>query len=175
MIEIATPRLYMTQIRTADWPFFVALQRDPEVLRFVSDPLSESRLRAAFDVRLPRWTPGSRHWLCLVLRDKQTFQYLGLNGFVWREPGIAEVGFMLTPGAFGNGYGSESLFAVCRMAFSQPGLRKLVASVTVGNEASRRTLEKCGFKLEGCLRENYQIGGQWRDDWVFGLLRRELR
>ncbi|BDH44181.1 N-acetyltransferase GCN5 [Salmonella enterica subsp. enterica serovar Choleraesuis] len=174
MIEIETPRLKMTQIRASDWAFFSALQRDPEVLRFVGDPLPETTLRAAFETRLPRWSPGSRHWLCLVLRDKQTQQPLGLSGFVWREPGVSEVGFMLDPAAFGQGYGSESLRAVCRMAFSNPSMRKLTATVTVGNQASRNTLEKCNFQLEGCLRENYMIGGEWKDDWIFSLLRREL-
>jgi RimJ/RimL family protein N-acetyltransferase len=40
-----------------------------------------------------------------------------------------------------------------------------------GNWASRRVLEKNGFILEGTLRDNYLLRGQWVNDWVFGKLK----
>lgn len=55
------------------------------------------------------------------------------------------------------------------------GFHKLTATVTAGNLASRGLLESCGFQLEGTLRDNYRLAGQWCDDWLFGLLAAEFQ
>ncbi|WP_142296717.1 GNAT family N-acetyltransferase, partial [Klebsiella pneumoniae] len=86
---------------------------------------------------------------------------------------IAEVGFLFAPAAQGGGYGYESLRALCDYAFTPGGVRRLTASVTAGNEASKQLLLKAGFRLEGELRENYWLNGRWHNDWLFGRLRGE--
>ena len=73
----------------------------------------------------------------------------------------------------GKGYGFESLQALCDYAFREGGLRRLTATVTAGNVASRRLLEKAHFRLEGELRESYYLSGRWQNDWLLGLLRHE--
>ncbi|STS85876.1 putative acetyltransferase [Klebsiella pneumoniae] len=62
---------------------------------------------------------------------------------------------------------------MCDYAFTTGGVRRLSASVTAGNEASKRLLLKAGFRLEGELRENYWLNGRWHNDWLFGRLRGE--
>ncbi|MRS16403.1 GNAT family N-acetyltransferase [Enterobacteriaceae bacterium RIT691] len=174
MIELITPRLTCSSLSEADWPFFLSLYQNPAVMRFVMDELSETDIREAFDPRLAPWTPGAEHWLCLVVRDREQGHPLGLTGFIQRETAIAEVGFIFSPAAQGKGYGFESLQAVCDFAFTEGAMRRLSATVTVGNKASRRLLEKTGFVLEGELRESYQLGGKWHNDWLLGLLRSEF-
>ncbi|MFT2603836.1 GNAT family N-acetyltransferase, partial [Escherichia coli] len=73
----------------------------------------------------------------------------------------------------GRGYGYESLRALCDYAFTTGGVRRLTASVTAGNEASKQLLLKAGFQLEGELRENYWLNGRWHNDLLFGRLRGE--
>lgn len=66
---LKTARLTCRPITSADWPFFLALQQDPDVMRHVADARSERDIREAFDSRLPTWCPGDSHWLCLLLCD----------------------------------------------------------------------------------------------------------
>lgn len=99
---------------------------------------------------------------------------LGVTGFIDRGDGVAEVGFLLAEGAQGKGFGTESLHDIARYALKDLGFRKLVATVTAGNEPSCRTLLKVGFQQEGTLRKSYNLAGEWRDDWVFGLFADEL-
>lgn len=172
MIVLTSERLVCTPLVEEDWPFFLALQQHPQVMRFVADERSKSEIRAAFESRLPHWSPGDEHWLCLAVRDTDN-QTLGVTGYIHRERDCAEVGFLFAPEAQGKGYGYESLRAVCDYAFSEGGIRRLTATVTAGNIASRRTLEKAGFRLEGELRESYALAGCWRNDWLFGLLSHE--
>lgn len=173
MPVLTTSRLICSPLQDHDWPFFLALQHDPEVMRFVAEDRPVEAIREAFESRLTPWTPGSAHWLCLVVRDATSGVPLGVTGYIHRDDDCAEVGFLFASAAQGKGYGFESLQALCGYAFHQGGIRRLTATVTAGNIASRRLLEKTGFRLEGELRESYYLGGQWHNDWLFGLLKQE--
>jgi hypothetical protein len=61
---------------------------------YVADPRPQAAIREAFDSRLPPWTPGDEHWLCLVVRDRLTHTPLGLTGYQHHQRDIAEVGFL---------------------------------------------------------------------------------
>lgn len=174
MLPLDSEQLSYTPLCEADWPFFLTLQTDPLVMQYVADPRSEETIRRAFDARLLPWHVGSPHWLCLVMRDKRSSVEVGVTGLVDRSEGIAEVGFLLASAHFRRGLGTESLRALCQFAFSTCGYRKLTATATAGNVASRAVLEKTGFRHEGTLRESYFLSGRWQDDWIFGLLSREF-
>lgn len=173
MPALTTARLRCSPLQAADWPFFLALQQNAEVMRYVAQDRSVADIRDAFDARLQPWRPGSAHWLCLTVRDAQNGTPLGVTCYIHREEDCAEVGFLFALFAQGKGYGYESLRALCDFAFAEGGVRRLTATVTVGNIASRNVLEKVGFRLEGELRENYFLAGRWHNDWLFGLLKKE--
>ncbi|MFT4270502.1 MAG: GNAT family protein [Pantoea sp.] len=174
--EISSVRLDYRCLEPADWPFFKALNQDRHVMHFISDSRTDEEIRIqSFEKRLQPWHKGSEHWLCLVMRQKNTDTPIGVTGFIERDEGIAEVGFILAAEFHGQGFGSESLKDISRFAFNTLGYRKLTATVTSGNEASRRTLFNAGFHQEGTLRQNYFLHGRWQDDWIFGLLSEEFR
>ena len=131
MPELLTPRLRCSPLQLDDWSFFLSLQQDPQVMLYVADNRPIADIRAAFDARLPLWSPKSSHWLCLC--------------------------------------------ALCDYAFSTGGIRRLTASVTAGNLASKQLLLKTGFIQEGELRESYWLHGRWHNDWLFGLMRHDYQ
>lgn len=81
MPTLVTPRLICTPITPQDWPFFLALQQDQQVMRYVAEDRPQEAIREAFESRLPAWSPGSEHWLCLVVRDSATQTPLGVTGW----------------------------------------------------------------------------------------------
>ena len=173
-MQIDSPRLSYQPLAESDWPFFLALNQDPQVMRFVADRRDVDEIRrVAFDVRLPRWQPGSQHWLCLVLREKRSGEAVGVSGFIDRGDNMAEVGFLLSAAFHGQGYGTESLRAICQAAFDL-SFYQLTATVTAGNLASKGVLEKVGFVQQSTLRESYFLHGRWQDDWIFALLPSQL-
>lgn len=175
MHYVASARLNYHCLKQTDWPFYLALNQNRHVMHFISDLRTDEEIRIhSFDKRLLPWHKGSEHWLCLVISQKDTGIPIGVIGFIERNEDIAEVGFILAAGFHGKGFGSESLKDITRFAFDTHGYRKLTATVTSGNEPSRRTLLKAGFQQEGTLRQNYFLHGRWQDDWVFGLLREEF-
>jgi ribosomal-protein-alanine N-acetyltransferase len=63
----------------------------------------------------------------------------------------------------GCGYMTLGLRAVLRDAFRKAGLHRLEANIQPGNEASRRLVERLGFRLEGLSPRYLKIAGRWRD------------
>jgi RimJ/RimL family protein N-acetyltransferase len=57
----------------------------------------------------------------------------------------AELGYWIARPLWGLGYGSEAARALVDHGFGETGLHRMVASYHLGNEASRRILEKLGF------------------------------
>ncbi|WAT01473.1 GNAT family N-acetyltransferase [Rouxiella chamberiensis] len=176
MIVLTTPRLTMRPLKREDWPLFLSLNENPGVMKFIGDIDTPAQIRHRFDQRLGHWTKYSDFWLCLVIRELETDAPVGLTGFFpdWRPYQQAEVGFMLLPEHQGKGYGQESLREVVNYAFRVCGFHRLQANVIEGNYPSRRMLERCGFQLEGLLRESYRLRGEWHNDWLLGLLRDDI-
>ena len=174
--EITSARLRYRPLSQQDWPFYLAVSQDESVMKYITDPRSADEIRTdSFDVRLPAWHKGCDHWLCLVMEEKSAGLPVGFSGFIDRGNGIAEFGFILAAGFHGKGYGSESLNAIIEFCFDRQGYRKLVATVTAGNLASRKVLMSAGFMQEGTLRQNFLLAGKWQDDWLFGLLKEEYQ
>ncbi len=169
MLELHTPRLHLRSLSAHDWALFLTLHSDPDNLRYVCDPLSRAQIEERFTSRLPRWDLDSTHWLCLVIRDRESGEDLGLTGLRIsdRDAAEAEVGYLLAPGHQGRGVAAESLRGLMDYARQHLGIKRLVATVTDGNVASCQVLEKCGFVFlrrdEGAFRQ----GGEDFDDLIF--------
>jgi ribosomal-protein-alanine N-acetyltransferase len=84
--------------------------------------------------------------------------------------GTAELGYMVAPAEWGNGYATDAAREAAGWAFEERGLEKLTASAYAHNEASRRVLEKVGFTEEGVLRAEALVGGERVDLHRYGLL-----
>jgi ribosomal-protein-alanine N-acetyltransferase len=87
----------------------------------------------------------------------------------------AELGYALAREHWGNGYMQEALTALFNYAFGELNLHRLEADVDPRNASSIRTLEKLGFRQEGCLRERWLVGGSIQDSLFYGLLGSEWK
>lgn len=90
---------------------------------------------------------------------------------VW---GVAEIGYMIAPEQWGNGYATAAVALVCQYAFDERRLDKLYALPYATNPASARVLEKIGFELEGTLRNHAFVDGERVDVLHYGLLAEEF-
>ncbi|MNQ89807.1 Acetyltransferase (GNAT) family protein [compost metagenome] len=79
----------------------------------------------------------------------------------------AEVGYLLLHEHQGKGYGSESLRALTDYASQTLGIKTLFATVTDGNTASCKVLEKCGYVFAKRQPLAYQLRGEAVDDLIF--------
>jgi [ribosomal protein S5]-alanine N-acetyltransferase len=54
-------------------------------------------------------------------------------------------------------------------------LHRVQAFIHADNIASRKLVEKLGFRSEGLLRSNLRVDGAWRDEMLFALLETDWR
>jgi RimJ/RimL family protein N-acetyltransferase len=85
----------------------------------------------------------------------------------------AELGYWIVPEEQGNGYATEAAQLCLIHGFDELGLDKIWARTVGDNEASKRILEKLGFKQEGVLREHWYGFEDYVDEYRFGLLESE--
>ena len=88
-----------------------------------------------------------------------------------RSPRIGEVGYSLVMEARGLGYASEALQAVIDEAFTAGELDEVQACIVPENEASRRVLDRTGFREERLLRSGAVIRGRHVDVLLFSVTR----
>ena len=48
---LSTPRLTLSPFTEADWPFFLALRQNPDIMRFMGDVAIEYDIRTLFTAR----------------------------------------------------------------------------------------------------------------------------
>jgi RimJ/RimL family protein N-acetyltransferase len=72
----------------------------------------------------------------------------------------AEVGYWLGEKYWGNGITSSALEGILDYGFNELGLERIFAKPLEHNLASRRVLEKNGFKLEGILNRSVIKSGK---------------
>ncbi len=95
----------------------------------------------------------------------------GFHDFQEGQSHLAEVGYWLAKPFWGRGIMTAAAELLCRLAFKELGLAKITAHVFPPNLASARVLEKCGFQLEGYLRQHFLKDGKFLDARLFGLLK----
>jgi ribosomal-protein-alanine N-acetyltransferase len=74
-----------------------------------------------------------------------------------------------------QGYMREAIAGMVHYAFEKLGLSRIEAACLPENDASRRLLEKCGFKYEGVAQSYLQINGRWRTHVLYASLRSDRR
>lgn len=145
---LTTDQLGFRTWRTDDLELAVALWSDPEVARYLyaQGPLE----RAAVAERLQREIEtqeayGFQYWPIFLRTDGDHVGCCGLRPYQSDE-GVHELGVHLRPCYWHQGLAVEAASAVIDFAFSRLGARALFAGHHPANAASRRMLEKLGFR-----------------------------
>lgn len=113
---------------------------------------------------------GKVQWTIVV--DDEPAGWVSLD-VTSRVHHIGSIGYALAQAYHGRGFASAALRHVIGIAFdpAQLGLERLEAVAAVENIASRRVLEKCGFRREGIATGLLIIDGQRVDHARYELMR----
>lgn len=173
---LTTARLRLRQMSHADTEGIMALFSDPQVLRFLNLPPTDTPEKA---IGLIDWLAGNYtqqegiDWAITLQGDDRLIGMCG--AYSWqRSDRRIDIGYHITPAHWGQGYATEAARAIIGWCFEHLNLHRIQADCTDGNIGSERVLLKCGFTLEGTWRESCWEHGRFVNIKQFGLLRREF-
>ena len=151
---LRTERLILRRPRASDaTSMFERYASDLEVTRLVGWPrhtsISDTEAFLAFTESEWHERPAGAY----LIECRTTGALLGSTGFGFESAQRAATGYVLARDSWGRGYATEALRAIAQLA-PQIGVRRLYALCHAEHRASAHVLEKCGFVLEGVLR-NY--------------------
>jgi RimJ/RimL family protein N-acetyltransferase len=86
-----------------------------------------------------------------------------------------EIGYSLLPSERGKGYCTDAVKIMVDYLFLSRDSMRVQATTDTRNLASQRVLEKAGFKKEGTVRKLFFIRGEWRDAYLYSILREEWK
>ncbi len=143
-----------------------SFRNDPDVNRFmVRTHVEPDDLRREW-LAVP---DSATDYSCVVERDGQVVA-MGFLDIVdgSGQPGHPEgtdglIGYIVRPGAAGQGVGSATARALLQAAFDGLGLRRVTAAANLDNVASVRVLEQAGMR-----RERHAVKALWHRElgWV---------
>src|SRR3984893_1162370 len=143
-----TRRLRLRRIRPSDEPTLVALDSDPEVMRYIGsrgatpeEIVERVHQRIGVD-------HGPLGWWVIEGRSDGAFH--GVAALLpMPTGGDVELAYRLARASWGRGIATEAAGALVGHAFLRAGLARLVAVTFPENVDSRRVLEKLGFVHDG--------------------------
>lgn len=180
-LRLETARLYLRpyHLEDAAWYAEMSLRNRTHLQRFeagnaamtINGMEDARRVLADFAVA---WMAGRAFFLGVFLRESDVFVaqiYIGVPNADLPE---FELGFIADVRHEGRGYVSEAARAVLGFLFDETGARRVRLECDETNARSARVAERCGFKLEGHIRENHlRPDGSVTGTLLYGMLNGE--
>lgn len=156
---------------------------------FYTRTLNDNRVNLYLGMRYGFTVSTEEEWIKKIGADENLISWsmyaserliggVGLNA-VDRVDRHAELGIVIGDREYwGKGVASASEAMVLEYAFNNivaGGLNKVYARVFDGNTASRKALEKVGFKTVGIRHQDVWKNGRWLDVWFGEVLQEEWR
>jgi RimJ/RimL family protein N-acetyltransferase len=158
----------------------------PAVAEACSDPLTQlfTRVPSPYDEEDARrfviGAPGRRlmgEALDLVVASLDDDRVLGAIGLVIdrHDARRAEIGYWVAPAERGRGVAGRALALLSGWAVTEGGYARVDLLAALGNGASIRAAERCGFVREGTLRDAWYRGPERSDMALFSLLPSDVK
>ncbi len=172
-----TPRLTLRRMLRRDSEDMFAYARDPAVSEFLlwQPHESEAYTRRYLNYLQSRYRSGDFHDWAVVWRESG--RMIGTCGFTQfnLEANSAEIGYVLARPYWGIGIAPEAARAVLRFGFRELRLHRIEAHYMIGNDRSRRVMEKIGMRFEGVRRDSLHVKGRYVSVGVYSILEDEFR
>ena len=178
--QLVGPNVYLRPPRDPDWKEWAELRevsRDflvPWEPTWPKDALTRSAYRRRLRHYAEQWRNGSGYSFFVVRRsDAVLLGGLTLSNVRRGITQSGSLGYWVGEPYARKGVMTEALRSALCFCFDNLTLHRVEAACLPANIASRRLLDKCGFREEGYATKYLKIDGQWADHVLFAKLREE--
>ena len=181
MPVLVTERLLMRRLKPCDSEDMFEYTGNPDVSRFLtwSPHPDEPFTREYLEFLDRKYSEGDFFDWALIWRADGMFRHkmigtCGFTSFDFRN-NSAEIGYVINPAYRGIGVAPEAAIRVLRAGFEELELNRITARYIIGNDASRRVMDKIGMKFEGVMRGGILQNGKYRDFGQCAMLAGDFR
>lgn len=147
---LETERLRLRPRRMSDLTANLAMDLDPKVNRYLFPHGVPSRAERRRELTARYRSDWPRIGGLWIVEWREHPGFLGWSGvFPLEDSGLIELGYRYCHRAWGQGVATEAGRRILEHAFSTLGIDPIVAVRHPNNVASRRVLQKLGFKEQG--------------------------
>lgn len=147
--RIGTERLILRGWRDDDRAPFAAINRDPEVMRYLDGPIDAAASDAMIDAQIAgQAAQGYCLWAVERCDDARLLGYCGLRIGGHPCTGVAdelEIGWRLARAAWGQGYAREAAAASLAWGFARTDRARIAAWTVPANTASWGLMRRLGM------------------------------
>lgn len=140
-------------------------------------PLPDEDVPPTFGVMVRRLRAEARELRALpfvVTVDGRLAGQLTVGGITYGSLRAAHVGYWVDQAVAGRGVMPTAVALAVDHCFDVLRLHRIEVNIRPENEASRRVVEKLGFRYEGLRPRYLHIDGDWRDHLAFALTAEEV-
>ncbi|HEY2602207.1 MAG TPA: GNAT family N-acetyltransferase [Thermoleophilaceae bacterium] len=151
---LTTERLALEPLRVEHAAEMVDVLADPSTYEYIGgEPPSEAELAARYLRQTGGRSPDGRQvWLNWVARRREDGDAIGTVQATVSEDGSAELAWVISTSAQGNGYATEGTSAVIAWLRDQ-GITAFVAHIHPEHSASVRVARRLGFERKNCVKD----------------------
>lgn len=156
-----------------DVPAWFARATDVESAALAGDPIPQSIALGAQWLARHRQRFAERRgiqWAIVCRRTSENLGGIGLN-FTSPEQRVADLGMVVARAHWGQGIATAAARIVIGYAFEVLDLVEVRTEIIDANRASRRVLEKLGFRFEGVVPPDPATYGDDEEGYVYVLTR----
>ena len=169
---LKSERLSITKFNRQDIELNVQHEMNPEIMRYIRDPLTIEETRKKTLKCAKNWKGNEQEWALMAVRLLDSKIYIGMVCFRYEsiENDTVEIGWRLGLEHHGKGYATEAANCFLDWIKSEIKPHKVTAYCVAENTASSNIMKKLGMQQEGCLREFSKLRGQWFDEDIYGII-----
>ena len=165
-------RVYLRPPTKEDIPYFLRWMNDEEIQRYITAflPVVEADEVEWLD-NLRRNKEKEIVFVIVDMKTGKPIGTMGIHRISWKDR-RATTGAIIGEKAYqGKGYGSEAKMLVLKYIFDTLNLRKVCSLVFGFNERSLAYSKKCGYRVEGVLKDHHFKNGAYCDEVQLAIFR----
>lgn len=175
--KLYTQRLILRAMTHRDWRDMFEYASNPEVTRYLLWAPHDSPEYTKRYLKQVETSYKKGQFFDWGVEFAENGKFIGTCGIASIDTtnNTAEIGYVINPAYRGIGIATEAVSHVINFCFDELGFNRIEARYMIGNDASRRVMEKCGMNFEGIKRQGIFVRDGYVDIGICSILAADPR
>ena len=165
-------KVFLRAIEKEDMEFLREMINNPELERNVvgwSFPISKYEQERWFESQIQ----NKNNIRYIIEVDRERIGVVTITNIDWKNRKACHGIKLCNDKVKGKGYGTDAVMTIMKYAFEELQLNKLYSTILDYNIPSMNLYKKCGWLVDGVLRESTFKGNQYIDEMAVSILKKD--